>query len=58
MVSSTDKVFPPDAAITQLVEQIPAPVRYRELESPYGHMASGLEWQRLVPDLRWLLSGS
>ena len=31
------------------------PLRYRELDSPYGHMASGVEWQRLEEDLRWLL---
>lgn len=55
VVGSTDAVFPPDAATRTLVEALPVPVRYRELDSPYGHLASGVEWRRLQPDLRWML---
>lgn len=31
--------------------------RYVELERPYGHMACGIEWGRLQPELRWMLDG-
>jgi homoserine O-acetyltransferase len=31
-------------------------VRYHELDSPYGHMAPGVEWRQLEDDLRWLLA--
>lgn len=55
VVGSTDAVFPPDAATRLRVEGLPVPVRYRELDSPYGHLASGVEWRRLQPDLRWML---
>jgi len=55
VVGSTDAVFPPDPATRALVEALPVPVRYRELDSPYGHLASGVEWRRLQPDLRWML---
>lgn len=55
MVCTTDAIFPPDPQIKALVENMPAPHRYVELDSPFGHMASGVEWQRLEEDLRWLL---
>jgi homoserine O-acetyltransferase len=55
MVCTTDAVFPPDPQIRALVEGAACETRYRELDSPYGHMASGVEWRRLQDDLRWLL---
>ena len=55
VVGSTDAVFPPDPAVRARVEALQVPVRYRELDSPYGHLASGVEWRRLQPDLRWML---
>lgn len=58
VVCTTDAIFPPDAAIADLVMRRPAGRRYVELDSPYGHMASGVEWQRLEPELRWLLNGA
>jgi homoserine O-acetyltransferase len=58
VVCSTDKVFPPDAETPRLLERVQAPVRYLELDSPYGHMASGVEWRRLEGELRWMLDGA
>ena len=55
MVCTTDAIFPPDPAVRALLGAVPGPLRYRELDSPYGHMASGVEWPRLEDDLRWLL---
>ena len=55
VVGSTDAVFPPDEATRTRVEALHIPVRYRVLDSPYGHLASGVEWRRLQPDLRWML---
>jgi len=55
VVGSTDAVFPPDAAVQAQVEALQVPVRYRELDSPYGHLASGVEWRRLQGDLAWML---
>jgi homoserine O-acetyltransferase len=55
MVCTTDAIFPPDPAVRTLLGAVPGPLRYRELDSPYGHMASGVEWPRLEDDLRWLL---
>ena len=55
MICTTDAVFPPNEDVTRLVKSIPAPTRYVEIDSPYGHMASGVEWKRLQPDLRWML---
>lgn len=55
VVGSTDAVFPPDPDTRSLLDACTAPLRYRILESPYGHMASGIEWRRLQADLRWML---
>lgn len=55
VVCTTDRIFPPDAQTRELLKKAPGELRYRELESPYGHMASGVEWRRLEDDLRWLL---
>jgi homoserine O-acetyltransferase/O-succinyltransferase len=57
MVCTTDKVFPPDPDTRELLRQAGGACRYMELESPYGHMASGIEWERLQPELVWMLDG-
>lgn len=56
VVCSTDAIFPPHPATLALLQQVSAPTRYLELQSPYGHMAPGVEWQQLEPELRWLLT--
>lgn len=53
---STDQVFPPSAEARQLLARIRAPTRYVELDSPYGHMASGTDIARWQPELGWLLA--
>jgi homoserine O-acetyltransferase len=55
VVCTTDTVFPPDPRVRELLQRTRGARRYLELESPYGHMASGVEWQRLESELRWLL---
>lgn len=55
MVCTSDAIFPPDAQVRELLQQLKPPLRYVELDSPYGHMASGVECKNLEPDLRWLL---
>ncbi|SCK09890.1 homoserine O-acetyltransferase [Variovorax sp. HW608] len=55
VVCTTDAIFPPDSRVTELVTRRPQGRRYLELDSPYGHMASGVEWRRLEPELNWLI---
>lgn len=52
---TTDAIFPPSDETRALLKQAAGPVRYHELDSPYGHMAPGVEWRQLEDDLRWLL---
>jgi len=54
-VCTTDAIFPPDPQTRALLARRPGQTRYLELDSPYGHMASGAEWRRLDPELRWLM---
>ncbi len=56
VICTTDAVFPPNAEVTERVRTAQGPVRYVEIESPYGHIASGVEWRTLEAELRWLLS--
>jgi homoserine O-acetyltransferase len=56
VVCSTDVIFPPDAQVRDLLKRARGARRYLELDSPYGHMASGIEWRRLEPELQWLLA--
>ncbi|PIF20134.1 homoserine O-acetyltransferase [Acidovorax sp. 30] len=56
VVCTTDAIFPPERETEAIVRSMSVPVRYVELESPFGHMASGVEWRRLAPELRWLLN--
>ena len=58
MVCTTDAIFPPSPETTALMDTLPVPHRYVEIDSPYGHMASGVEWRKLEPELRWLLDVS
>jgi homoserine O-acetyltransferase/O-succinyltransferase len=52
---TTDAIFPPDPATQARLAEAKGPVRYTVIDSPYGHMAPGIEWQRLEAELRWLL---
>ncbi|MCK9511299.1 MAG: alpha/beta fold hydrolase [Pigmentiphaga sp.] len=56
MQCSTDALFPPDPQTPVLLERANIPeFRYRVLESPYGHLASGIEWRQVDQELHWLL---
>ncbi|CAN7491125.1 alpha/beta fold hydrolase [Variovorax sp. LjRoot130] len=56
VVCTTDAIFPPDPQVRLLLQRTRSVHRHLELDSPYGHMASGIEWRRLEPELRWLLA--
>ena len=56
VIGSTDAVFPPEDETPRLLKQAKGETRYLVLESPYGHMASGVEWRRLEGELRWMLA--
>lgn len=58
VVCTTDAIFPPDQQVREQLRTVPGPLRYLELESPYGHMASGVEARRLEPELNWLLTSN
>ena len=53
---TTDAIFPPDEASRALLGQMSSPTRFHALDSPYGHMAPGVEWRQLEDDLFWLLA--
>lgn len=55
-VCRTDLLFPPDAGVEAAIRAVRAPHRYELVDSPCGHMASGLDWQRFEDGIRWLLS--
>lgn len=52
---TTDKVFPANPDSRRLLEYIAAPTRYVTLDSPYGHMASGVELNKWQGEIAWLL---
>lgn len=56
MQCTTDRIFPPNDETKRLLARIQAPTRYLEMDSPYGHMASGVEIARWAPELPWLLA--
>ena len=56
VLASSDTLFPPSPEVEVLLARIGGPVTYRVLETPYGHLASGVEWQQWQDDLRALLS--
>lgn len=55
-ICTTDALFPPDPKTTALVTALAVPNRYFEINSPYGHLASGIEWRQLQEPVRWLLT--
>lgn len=52
---TTDKPFPANAESRELLARIPAPTRYIEIDSPFGHMACGIELPQWQDNIRWLL---
>ena len=57
-LGTTDRIFPPDAAVAARLQTLSVPVRYQEIDSPYGHMASGVEWRQIEEPMRWLIDGA
>jgi len=54
-VSSTDVLFPPNEEAPRLLDSLSVETRYTVLQSKYGHMASGLDWKKMEPEIAWLL---
>ncbi len=52
---TTDKPFPSNAESRELLARVPAPTRYIEVDSPYGHMGCGIELPSWQDNIRWLL---
>lgn len=52
---TTDKVFPANEATRQRLASMAVPTRYVTLDSPYGHMASGVEIHKWQAEISWLL---
>jgi homoserine O-acetyltransferase len=54
VLSRTDKLFPPTLAPRVMTELIAAGVdaRYVEIDSEFGHIASGLDAAKWAPELR------
>lgn len=52
---TSDKVFPANLNSQNLMKGIAASTRYVSLESPYGHMASGVEIEKWQNEIAWLL---
>lgn len=55
VLASTDQLFPPGPEVEALLPRFGGPVTYRVLETPYGHLASGVEWRKWEDDFRALL---
>lgn len=53
---TTDKIFPADEESRTILSRIPAPTRYVEIDSPYGHMAAGVEIDKWKAEIAWLIS--
>lgn len=58
VISSSDKIFPPDAEIEALVmsNDAPTPPIYLNLQSDYGHVASGADYHKWESHMRTLLA--
>ncbi len=57
--SRSDQIFPPDPQAHALLRQVLGErLIWREIETPYGHLASGLESAQWEPALRQLLRTS
>lgn len=52
---TTDKLFPANVESERLLGRISAPTRYFRLESPFGHMAAGVELTKWQAEINWLL---
>lgn len=57
-VCTTDRIFPPDADVAARLQALSVPVCHQVIDSPYGHMASGVEWRRIEDPMRWLIDGA
>lgn len=55
---ATDKVFPANQETQRKLKNIFAPHKYVELDSPYGHMASGVDIAKWQNEISWLLDSS
>lgn len=53
---TTDKLFPADEESRRLLGRIPAPTRYVEVDSPFGHMGCGVELGKWQSQIGWLLA--
>jgi homoserine O-acetyltransferase len=54
VISQTDRLFPPSAEVHQQLAAALPDLNYLELETPYGHSASGVElhqWEHALQDL-------
>jgi len=58
VVASTDKLFPPDQAVQADMAGIRGPCRYLEMQTPFGHQASGPAHALWSGALRELLEGA
>lgn len=58
VISSSDRIFPPDVEVERMVQaNTAADARvYLNLQSDYGHVASGADWLKWEPHLRQLLA--
>jgi homoserine O-acetyltransferase len=52
---TTDRLFPANDHTEAQLARVPAPTRYVRLDSPYGHMASGVELPKWQAHIAWLL---
>ncbi|WP_198083394.1 hypothetical protein [Variovorax sp. E3] len=58
VISSSDKIFPPDAQVEALVMSNDSPAQpvYLNLQSEYGHAASGADYRKWEDHLRGMLA--
>ena len=54
--ATTDATFPANDATRDDLVRVPAPTRHVALDSPFGHMAAGVEASRWQHEIAWLLS--
>ena len=59
VLSRTDKLFPPElaAAVMPALKMAGVDADYFLLDSEYGHVASGRDWQKWAPRLREFMEG-
>jgi homoserine O-acetyltransferase len=59
VLSRTDKLFPPElaAAVMPAMKMAGVEADYFLLDSEYGHVASGRDWQKWAPRLREFMEG-